>query len=197
MNDVSSLTLAVTRNTLDFNKLTETIRVFPSLKTVNLFLMQQGTLLVDASWRTLPAGERVFCAFNHRRHQGPSPALGMEAGGLASLADMIRRSEVSLSWPHCHQPTVPAKHANKVIGILFNETKSWAVEALRVATGLAGCNHKLRILRDPAHGCPQEELSAILPEATDYLEVLPALGAFFGVYSRQAFPDDLDVMLRL
>ncbi|MBF0097773.1 MAG: hypothetical protein HQM04_12610 [Magnetococcales bacterium] len=144
---------------------------------VHVFCLGPGTHMLGEDYSVWPPGERVYCAHMHQKLAAPPPAAGSPfvAAGLATLGRLIRDSQMTVTLSHPHWPPEPAPWGVKQIGILLGEEPDMQLEALRLATGLAGCNHHLTVYT------PHEplQLRALLPEAGPFFQVLAAMKAEF------------------
>jgi hypothetical protein len=174
---VRTLTLIVSREGSPAAGLALLQSAFWQPEQVHLFCLGPGTRLVTEDFSAWPPGERVYCAHMHQKLAAPPPAVGSPfvAAGLATLGRLIRDSQMTLTLAHPHWPPEPAQWGVKQIGILLGEEPDMQLEALRLATGLAGCNHHITV------HTPHEplQLRALLPEAGPFFQVLAALKAEF------------------
>ncbi|MBF0380106.1 MAG: hypothetical protein HQL69_03755 [Magnetococcales bacterium] len=67
------------------------------------------------------------------------------AGGLLDLGKMVEKSDYFISVPHIFKPDKHVLTKQKDIGIIIDKSIRLTIEGLRVATGLAGCNHRVTI----------------------------------------------------
>ncbi|MBF0626746.1 MAG: hypothetical protein HQL91_00855 [Magnetococcales bacterium] len=113
-----------------------------------IFFLYQGVHQVgDAIWSEWigPDGQASFCAQGHARIKGPNPAAGIQPGGLATLGQMLRASDLLLSLPVLYWPGHPAASPLKRIAILLNGPDEAISESLRIGAGLAGCDHRITL----------------------------------------------------
>ncbi|GAB0057220.1 hypothetical protein SIID45300_01543 [Candidatus Magnetaquicoccaceae bacterium FCR-1] len=142
---------------------------------LKLFFLHQAVHLVDRPlWNAwLEAGhEASFCAHDHQTLHGPPPLPGIQPAGLATLGRWIRESSLTLSIPKLTWPRQPGTPGLKKIAILLNDHKTDHRQSLRLAAGLAGCDHPITLF----HATPSP---TIPPDATPYHQALLALGAQF------------------
>ncbi|WP_130471256.1 hypothetical protein [Candidatus Magnetaquicoccus inordinatus] len=161
---------------------------------VHLFCLGEATHLLQHDFSAWPPGERAYCAHMQQKLAAPAPpsASPFVAAGLATLGRLIRDSDLTLTLSHPCWPELVPGWGIKKIAIDLGEEPSMQLEALRLATGLAGCNHHITV-----HS-PHEpiQLRALLPEAGAFFEVLSAMKAEFN----QSFPprkQQQNLLLRL
>ena len=142
---------------------------FSPPSVVHLYFLYQGTLLLNGDYAGLPPGKRIYCAHSHRQFQARPPVNPeILPGGLANLGEMIRASGVSGALPALHWPDRPARGVLKRIAIRLAPSGPDLTEGLRLATGLAACNHRIRL-----H--PEGAITET-PENRPYLMALRDLG---------------------
>lgn len=191
----STLTLLFSRGDLPKNWQKEFLPPFSPWDQVHLFLLDQATHMLRTDFSQLPSGKRVFCAHSHRL-LGAQPATKESkfiAGGLANLGEMVRDSHGTISLPNTHWPTKKGKPGVKSVGILLGNEPSRQKEAIRLAAGLAGCNHTVT-LYTPMR---RTKLQACFPEMAPLLEALQALRATFKTASISSLPGNHPVLLQL
>ncbi|MEO5366386.1 MAG: hypothetical protein H7831_08540 [Magnetococcus sp. WYHC-3] len=133
-------------------------------------------------------GQRVVCAYSHARQQ-PAVALdgelGFVMGGLANLAELISTSATTLCLPRLHWTALEGPGRRR-IALLPPAADDWQadseLESLRIATGLAGLNHHLRL-----YGLGPERSQVPPSQAAPYREALQVLGAD---WAQGGHPDD-------
>ncbi|MBF0183906.1 MAG: hypothetical protein HQM06_05890 [Magnetococcales bacterium] len=146
---------------------------------VDLFCLAAATRLLQADFSAWPPGERLFCAHNHQQlaAEPPPPGSPFVAAGLASLGRLIRDSQVTLALPAARWPETVPTVGVKDIAIILGEDRCMYFESLRLATGLAGCNHQVTVYT------PLEplQLRHLVPEAGSFFEVLSVMRSEFKV----------------
>ncbi|MEO5353840.1 MAG: hypothetical protein H7835_11615 [Magnetococcus sp. XQGC-1] len=170
-------------------------RCLPQIARLDLFCTLWATRLINENFAFLPPGRRVFCAHTQQRLGGAPLAAGSPfvAGGLATLGRMVRESHAVLSLPHLHCSGVLGEEGVKNIGIILGEEPEFQKEAIRLATGLAGCNHAVT-LYTPTE---PEVLRLLSPETASLLEALLAMQAEFKIASAELSPGNHGVLLQL
>ncbi|MBF0272340.1 MAG: hypothetical protein HQL98_09790 [Magnetococcales bacterium] len=168
------ITLIITRATLDTGWQERLRTRLGERWQTHLFFMHHGIHQVDqAHWRDRiqPHGTASFCAHGHGLAHGPTPAPGIQPGGLATLGRMIRDSDFTLTLPNLHWPPHPQPLPHKRIAIRLEGAPDAIVEGIRLGAGLAGCDHRVTLYHDAplTHPFPDP--------ARPYLEALIALGA--------------------
>ncbi|MBF0165529.1 MAG: hypothetical protein HQM01_13695 [Magnetococcales bacterium] len=141
----------------------------------NLFFLHQAVHLVDQPhWHAwLEAGhEASYCAHDHQTLHGPPPLPGIQPGGLATLGRLIRESSLTLSIPHLTWPLQSNTTGIKRIAIHLDGDADDHLQTLRLAAGLAGCDHPVTLFQ----ATPSQPIS---PAAIPYHQALLALGAQF------------------
>ncbi|MBF0132477.1 MAG: hypothetical protein HQL75_07825 [Magnetococcales bacterium] len=129
-----SLTLIITQRGHVMDDIMAILQPFPGLESCHLFFLHHGVGLVDQKFPKLPQGQRVYCAFDHENHRGPLPAPANQAGSLATLGQLLHKSEKVACWPNGTCGPVAG------FGIHLDGDPELAQEGLRIATGLAGCD---------------------------------------------------------
>ncbi len=185
----STLTLLITRQLLAPGWFETIHKGLPNIERTHLFFLDHGTFLATADFSFLPPGKRIYCAHSLRTLNAPPPGTNVQRGGLFDLGTLLWESHTALSiprtiWPHSStQPLSDDQKRNgsKHIFIPLETEGARQIEGLRLATGLAGCNHTVTFCA----------ASPIPPQAdtNPYLETLKALGARF-VKSNQPKPVD-------
>ncbi|MBF0446371.1 MAG: hypothetical protein HQL68_12355 [Magnetococcales bacterium] len=170
-------TILISHHKLPDKWLDNVLKLLPEKINIQIFFVDAGTLLVGKKLVNIPLVKLVYCAHSHRVLNGPNPLANIEAGGLLDLGKMVGKSDYFLSVPHTFKPIKAVTKTQKNIGITIDKNSKLAVEALRVATGLAGCNHRVTIFYP-------KEISQLInkspktpAEAKLYLEALTQLGA--------------------
>jgi hypothetical protein len=153
--------------------LEQIVALLPENIILEVFFVDSGTLLVDQKPSSSQIKKLLYCSHSHRVLNGPKPVDGIEAGGLLDFGEMVGRSQYLLSIPQTSLPLKPTQSRLKEIGLILDSNPVRSVEGLRVATGLAGCNHRMVLF---SHN---DILSQPPKEAIDYLEALTMLGAKF------------------
>ncbi|MBF0447852.1 MAG: hypothetical protein HQL67_06590 [Magnetococcales bacterium] len=194
---VDRVTVLITDDQLNPGWLDSIKDFFPSTVEIQLFFVYTGVLLVASTQIGSGFKKRLFCGFSHRTLQGPEPLPGIESGGLLDFAQMVAESEFILSVPHTLEPVKRTSSRLKEVGVLLDAGLHRGVEGLRVATGLAGCNHRLTVFFPLSSfpfigGLPRVPL-----EAKPYLEALIALNARFTATPALFNSLEYDVLLRV
>ncbi|MBF0154229.1 MAG: hypothetical protein HQL64_10860 [Magnetococcales bacterium] len=155
----------------------------PAARGVYLFFTGAGSALAltPLPW---PDAGRVVCAAAFLQSQGVwPPALpGLTVGGLANLGRLVRESRLTISLPLVNWPTHPGEIGPKRVAILLGDDLATpeAVESLRLAVGLAGCQHRVTLYRDQGFDGNPSSIDALFPPAAKpYLDFLPELGVTF------------------
>jgi hypothetical protein len=172
-------TILISHHKLPDKWLDKILKLLPNKTKIQFFFVDAGTLLVGKKLANIPLVKLVYCAHSHRVLNAPNPIASVEAGGLLELGRMVGKSHYFLSVPHTFKPLKPIATKQKNIGLVLDENNKLAVEGLRVATGLAGCDHKLTIFYPneciPLINSPTKASDKTKP----YLEALTQLGAKF------------------
>lgn len=162
---------------------------------LHLFCLAQATHLLHVDFSALPPGRRIFCAHSHRRLEAPDPPADtpFEASGLALLGAMVRDSHGTISLPYSHWPGERGALGVKNIGIILGNDPHIQKESIRLATGLAGCNHRVTLYTplDPV------VLRMLSPESSALLDALAELKAEFKMVAPDSPPADHAVLLQL
>lgn len=189
------LTLLCSQKDLPKNWQEDCLRRVSPPTQVHLFLLDQATHLLGEDFSWLPSGKRVFCAHSHRLIQAlpPPENTTFEAGGLANLGEMVRHSHMVISFPNCHGPTQRGKPGIKNIGVVLGQAWDTQKEAIRLAAGLAGCNHKVTLYTP----ITKAELRVRFPETTPLLEALEFMKVVFKTVPAEASMVDHPVVLQL
>lgn len=168
-----SLTLLLSQKDLPKNWQTDLLQRIPLPNPLHLFLLDQATHLLDEDFSPFPPGQRFYCAHSHRQLYAPPPPKQaiFQAGSLFDLGQMIRQSHDTLSLPNRHGSIQNRPLGLKNIAILLGEEPNRQKESLRLATGLAGCNHSVG-LYSPLN---DTELRAQFPDALPLLDALHAM----------------------
>ncbi len=186
-----TLTLLITRQSLPGEWLRGIAALLATIDRLHLFFLDRGTFLASADFSVLPPGRRVYCEHGLRTLNAPPAAAPVQRGGLFDLGGLLRESRYALSLPHMtpfpdhcrgQEPGSPKK-----IIIPLARTGDRRLEGLRLATGLAGCDHAVTIITDP----PVVRDADTLP----YLQTLEALGARFSQHP--AAPQPGTFLLRI
>ncbi len=190
-----ALTLLLSRGELPLGWQEAIGRCMPRIARLDLFCTAWATRLINENFAFLPPGRRVFCAHTHQLLGGPplAAASPFVAGGLATLGRMVRESHAVLSVPHLHCSGVMGEEGVKNIGIVLGEEPEFQKEAIRLATGLAGCNHAVT-LYTPTE---PEALRLLSPETASLLEALLAMQAEFKIAPAEFLPENHGVLLQL
>ncbi len=194
MNDIT-LTLLLSQRDLPAGWQEALVWPGHRLARVDLFCLAQATHLLHNDFSALPPGRRVFCAHTHRLQRALHPLdhSPFEAGGLATLGGMVRDSHGTVSLPHSHWPREKGEPGVKDIGIFLGDELDTLREAIRLATGLAGCNHAVTLYS----AMEPFELRMLLPETAPLLNALAALGAEFKMISPDDPPGNHSILLQL
>ncbi|MBF0460698.1 MAG: hypothetical protein HQL87_04805 [Magnetococcales bacterium] len=176
-----TLTLLLSRRELPAGWQAALWQQIPRPEQLHLFCLAQATHLLCEDFSFLPPGRRVYCAYSHRLLGASPPPEGFpfEAGGLATLGALVRDSHGTISLPYCHWPGARGELGLKSMGIFLGDELDAQKEAIRLATGMAGCDHAVT-LYTPVE---PEALRMLLPETDSLLEALMALGAAFKLVS--------------
>ena len=168
-----SLTLLLSQKDLPKNWQTDLLQLRPLPDPLHIFLLDQATHLLGDDFSRLPPGQRFYCAHSHRQFYAPTPPkhTAFQAGSLFDLGQMIRQSHDTLSLPNRHGSRQNRSLGVKHIAILLDEEPNRQKETLRLATGLAGCNHRI-ILYSPLNEC---SLRSRFPDALPLLDALQAM----------------------
>jgi hypothetical protein len=173
------VTILVSQHKLQKKWLDRALESLPKKLRVQVFFVGSGTLLVGENLPKYKFHNLVYCAYSHREFNGPKPIDGMKSGGLLDLGEMISQSQYTISLPKTILPIKPAGSRLKEIGVVLDPDSQLEIEGLRVATGLAGCNHRV-MLFFPVDGFPFIADGPQVPqEAKPYLETLSSLGGRF------------------
>ena len=169
------------------------MRPFPDAVQVHLFLLDQATHLLNDDFSSLPPGKRVYCGHRHRLLKAPSNQNQFISGGLFDLGKMIQESHWVISLPNHPYPPTENRPGIKKIAILLDEDSNRQQEALRLGTGLAGCNHHVTLFStyDPT------ELQNRYPDTAPLLEALHMLNATIKTSSIDAEVEKWPVVLQL
>lgn len=97
------------------------------------------------------------------------------AGGLANLGEMLRDSHWGISLPNSHWPIKKSEPGVKNVGIFLGNHQKRQKEAIRLAAGLAGCNHMVTLYTPINY----RKLLKKFPETAPLLEALQAMHATF------------------
>ncbi|MBF0194157.1 MAG: hypothetical protein HQL71_06340 [Magnetococcales bacterium] len=177
--DSKLATILITNHNLEDLWLEKVLKLLPNNINIQLFFVDTATKLVGKNITNIPIVKLVYCAHSHRELKAPKPKANVEAGGLLDLGRMVGDSDYFLSLPKIYKPIKPVTGTKKNIGLVLNENSKQSLEGLRVATGLAGCNHKLTIFY-PNNIYHLINNSKKTPEkAKPYLEALTHFGATF------------------
>ncbi|MBF0369493.1 MAG: hypothetical protein HQL52_08565 [Magnetococcales bacterium] len=170
------VTLLITRDQLPEDTIEKAITGIPEPFSdefqINLFFLDRGVYLADNAFPHLDIRQKIACAHSRNRHHLP-PFTGdhpARDGGLANLGEMIGRSRFTLSLPNLHWPSAPDDGRHKSILVLLPDPLH-LTEGLRLATGLAGCDHRLTIRHPEGISFPAD--------GKIYQEALTALGSRF------------------
>lgn len=166
-----------------------------TLKTVHLFFLDRATFLLHEDFFPIPPGKRVYCAHSQQGLGIPPPADNglFEAGGLANLGWMVRESHFTLSIPHIRWPNQSANPGLKKVGVILGEESHAQKEGIRLAAGLAGCNHLVTLYSDiSAKGLEQK-----FPTSHPLLEALQAMNVSFSKVPKSLTLKDHSVFLQL
>ena len=193
---ISTLTLLLSRKELPKSWQNTLFQRLPQLDQVHLFLLEQATYLLGEDFSQLPAGKRVFCAHSHRLLQAPPPAKNsiFAAGGLANLGEMVRLSHGTLSLPNSHWPRQRDEPSVKNIGILLAQEPERLKEGIRLAAGLAGCNHEVTLYSPSIN---HAEVRKRFPEITPLLEALHTMKVPFNTSIPLSANENHSVLLQL
>lgn len=194
-NTGSTLTLLLSRRNLPKNGEQTLFHPIPKPSQVHLFLMDQATHRLHEDFSQLPPGKRIFCAHRHRQLQAlPAPKESpFEAGGLANLGEMIRQSHWIASLPNSHWPRQKGKCGVKSIGLLLGNEPSRQKESIRLATGLAGCNHSVTLYSAKT----EAKLRLFFPETAPLLDALNSMGAVFKKVPQHFAQENHAVLLQI
>ncbi|MBF0357817.1 MAG: hypothetical protein HQL70_04360 [Magnetococcales bacterium] len=166
-------TAIISQHNLPKGWLEEILLLLPENIKLEIFYVGSGTMLVDTPPRSPHIKKILYCSHSHRVLNGPKPGEDMVAGGLLDLGGMVVRSQYLLSLPQSNLPLKPTKSKLKEIGLILDPDPERMVEGLRVATGLAGCNHQMVLFYH------KKSLDKPCKEAKTYIEALTMLGAEF------------------
>ncbi|MEO5344867.1 MAG: hypothetical protein H7834_00640 [Magnetococcus sp. YQC-9] len=143
---------------------------------MRLFFLHEGVRqLGDPAWTPWleTAIEAAYCAHDHQKMAGPTPLTAIQPGGLATLGRWIQASDLTLSLPAIHWPDPSGDPQSKTVAVLVTGNDPERLQALRLATGLAGCDLDVTL-------CHSSSTLSIWPtEATPYVQALESLGAHF------------------
>ena len=194
MNE-TTLTIILSRKDLPTDWYETLFQQVPQPTQLHLFCLAQATHLLHADFSALPPGQRMFCAHGHRLLSAPEPSEDspFTASSLVILGGMIRTSHATLSIPQNHWSGQMGELGVKNIGILLGNDPDTQKEAIRLATGLAGCNHAVTVYTPLA----PPKLRRLLPETASLLEALTALQAEFKIISPDAPPGNHEILLQL
>ncbi|MBF0160741.1 MAG: hypothetical protein HQL88_00500 [Magnetococcales bacterium] len=194
MNEVT-FTLLLSQKKLPESWCDTLFQQVPRPTQAHLFCLDQATHLLHADFAGLPPGERLYCAHGHRQLSAPEPPehSPFVASSLVNLGALIRASHATFSIPHSHWSGKTGTLGVKNIGILLGALQDTQAESIRLATGLAACNHAVTLYTplSPA------ELRQQLPETATLLEALLALRAVFKTAPSDALPGKHEVLLQL
>ncbi|MBF0341332.1 MAG: hypothetical protein HQL95_10285 [Magnetococcales bacterium] len=185
------ITLLITRTTLDTDWRQELDLRLGTGWRAQLFFVHEGIHRVgDPLWTTLltPGALASYCAHGHMLAQGPPPTAGILPGGVATLGRMLTEATHTLSLPSLHWPSRSgAANSRKRIALFADHPDHAGIEALRLAVGLAGCDHRMTLI--------QPTPWPVIPDAANtYLELFPLLDI---TVAPTLQPDAFDIILRL
>ncbi|MBF0416423.1 MAG: hypothetical protein HQL78_07400 [Magnetococcales bacterium] len=166
---MQSVTLVVTQSTLGEGDLLRLAPSLAKLDKVHLFFVHRGVGLVGNDFSCFPEGRRVYCAFDHARFSGPASSI--QAGGLAVLGHLLHETDGVVTLPHGRVG------APKPLAVCLDAEPELALEGLRLAVGLRGCDHDVTLLADnPGSWRTLVDLVGLHPEAKGYVDAWNALG---------------------
>lgn len=195
---IFSLTLILSRHEVNGRAVGSVLERFRGLRNCHLFFVYQGVRLVGCDWSGLPPGERYYCAFDHQRYGGPQSHGANYPGGLANLGALIRKSDAVLCYPGSGCPLAPIRKRGEPLGILLDSSPGLAVEGLRMAVGLVGCDFSVTLYAAfPRIWLTFADLVKIQPDAGDFIDALTALGGLHGGQPLAVDGLDQRVMLTL
>lgn len=171
------------------------LRSLPENLQVQLFFVDSGTLLVGEKLEKYSLGDCVYCTYSHRILQGPPPIAGIAAGGLLDLGAMIGRSEYTISFPRTILPAKPVDSPLKKIAVILDSDNERGVEGLRIATGLAGCNHRVDVFFTIDGFSVIDGVPDVPRQAAPYIEFLTSLGTRFHAPPDSYEVSDYDVLI--
>ncbi|MEO5362102.1 MAG: hypothetical protein H7838_00545 [Magnetococcus sp. DMHC-8] len=188
-------TLLLSRSELPAGWQETLLQRLPGPSRLHLFCLAGATRLVGDNFSRLPPGRRAYCAHSHHLLGAPQLPAGSPfvAGGLITLGGMVRDSHGIVTLPHACWPVEQGVPGVKEMGILLGNEREMQKEAIRLATGLAGCHHAVTLYSPLAPA----ELRLLLPETASLLEALLALGAEFKIISSDDPPGNHPVLLQL
>jgi hypothetical protein len=193
-------TILISHHNLPDKWLDKILKLLPNKINIQIFFVDAGTLLVGKKLANRQFDKLVYCAHSHRVLNGPKPLAGVETGGLLDLGKMVEKSHFFLSAPKTFMPInqeTAVTTTQKNIGLIIDKNTELAVEGLRVATGLAGCNHKLTIFYPNDVSQLIDNSTKIPAKAKPYLEALTQLGAKFQNVLPSYDNSGCDFMIRL
>jgi hypothetical protein len=190
-------TLLISHHELPKKWLKKTLAQLPGKVDLQVFFVDSGTLLVGKKLAGQHFVNQVYCSYSHRILSGPKPLAGINSGGLLNLGEMISQSEYTISIPRSIPPVKPVRSRLKEIGLILDSDSRRGIDGLRVATGLAGCNHRLTLFF-PHDGFPFISGAPQVPGmARPYLEALTSLGARFSASPVSYDRSEYDLLLSL
>ena len=188
MTAPDTLTLLISRHPLPEGWFEPIRQRLPALARVHLFFFDHGLFATGTDFSFLPPGERLHCAHSRRTLQAPTPAG--RAGGLYDLGLLIRAGGWMVTLPRViWPPSPPGPGPVRRVALHLEPPGPRQVEGLRLAAGLAGCDHQVTLLS-----------AAPVPRGLDtdpYLEALHSLGARFAAPGDQPPVTAPEILLAL
>ncbi len=190
-------TILLTHDELPKKWFEKAIKQLPKKVGIQLFFTGNGTLLVGENLPKFKFHDLTYCSYSHRKLKGPKPLDGINAGGLFDLGTLVSESRYVLSIPRSVEEPKQVKSRLKEIGVILDSEKARGVEGLRVATGLAGCNHRVTLFF-PSDGFPFiADVPKVPLEAKPFLETLSTLGARFSTTPASFDDTGCDILLSI
>lgn len=174
-----TITLLITRADLPESSLIQLATRLGQESAVELFFVDAGLHWAESElWdRLFLVQRRMECVSSRKRLGLPPLAVDTEVfgGGLLNLGEMVNHSDRIFTLPHCHWPIQTADHAPrrmKRLALILDHQADPPIrtETLRIAVGLAGCNHRVTLLHTGDH--PPD----FPPEAAHFLAVAEPIG---------------------